>query len=133
MDDIAGKVDESLQAFFKANPMLPKKRWKDLLRSSQGPIGPAALLLLEARNCGGDLGGTVEVFQIDDPVTQQLHAVTEIKVLGERVGLPASSFQDGLFPEHATAAVEVLEKAVSITAGLFNDEMDVDGDRIAAR
>ena len=51
------------------------------------------------------------------------------------IRLPPTGFQDGFFPEHASAAVEVLEVTGQISSGLLDQEVDIDrmGDRLGQK
>ena len=102
---------------------------QNFFRRLHQALGPARLLRLEGVHFHGQLGGAFDVRQVEKFPAEELRAVGEIGVLGERVVLPAAGFVDRAAAPHAGGAVEIEEAAAARARAVLHDEVAVEQDR----
>ena len=72
------------------------------------------------------------MWEVDELPAGELGAVGEIDIFGEGIVLPAACGIDGLFSPEAGGAVEVDPTGGAVSRGVFDDEVSVEEDGLAA-
>src|SRR5215472_12601150 len=96
-------------------------------------LGPAPLLRLEGINLDRNFRRRLFIKQVDEFPTHQLSAEAEVRILSQRVVLPATAHFDGVSAPDAGGAIEIEEGAGAIAGGLFDDEVAVEHDGLQSR
>src|SRR5258706_11112300 len=82
---------------------------------------------------GRNLPGDNNVAHEDEAPARQMRTVTEIEVLGQCVGLPATGLLNASSPPHAAAAAKAENQVAVEPSKLFNREVTVNGKGLAVR
>ncbi len=94
---------------------------------------PARLLAPVRVDRHRQLLGHHEVLDIRGAPAAELRAVAQVEVLGEGARAPATGVLDCEAPPHPRGAREVGEVALGRTHGLFDEEVEVNGQRLQPR
>jgi len=103
-----------------------QQAWENLAGGLDPALSPPSLLHLQSLDRFGDLGQDCDVIQISEPPAGHLSTVTEIQILRERVGTPATGVLEALATPQAGGTVEVEEAAGGITPALLVEKVPVE-------
>src|SRR5579862_458601 len=102
---------------------------QNLLAGLDQPFGPACLLSFERRHLYRKLGRALHILEVDKFPTLELRAIREVRILRQRVMLPAASLFDRTTPPHPRRAIEIEKDVATRAAGVFQYEMPVEQNR----
>ncbi len=111
----------------------PDDRRQELDRGLDEPLVPPVLLRQEGAHGRRDLGRALGRRQVEEPPASKLGAIREIRVLRERVVLPAAGVLDARPPPQPRRAVEVEPPAAPRPRTLLDHEVAVEVDRLDLR
>jgi len=94
------------------------------------PLRPTSLLSLEGTDLGRQFRRDDDVGQILYPPAAELSAVAEVKVLSQRVPLPAAGVLNAGPPPDASGAIKVDEQAGPAPRRLLDDKVTVHPQRL---
>ena len=86
------------------------------------------MLALERIHFDRQFGGTDDVRQVQKFPARHLSAITQIRIFGQRVVLPAARGFDRLPPPDSGSAIEIEKASGEVAAAVFDDEMAVQND-----
>src|SRR5689334_11243165 len=126
---IGGEVEERLDLCGDRNLRFQDARQK-LDARLDATLRPAALLRLERIHFHRNLARCHDVRQEDEAPAQELRAITEVEILGQRVVLPAARRLDRGAAPHAGSPIEVEEPTRPASTAMLEDEMPIELDRL---
>ena len=88
------------------------------------------MLTLEGADTLGQLRGSLQVIEVDEPPTGELSAVRQIEILGKGVVLPSTRFLDRRPAPHASCTVEIEVPPGPISRRVLDGEVSIEEDRL---